>query len=208
MMREMLRPPRRLGAIALASVLAASLPGLAPLRAEVMRPSARAMAAEAARYGGRVQHYYGADGDEADARSVYLVLRLGERRLYLMEGEERAARHRALDSFPVAVGQKEWETPTGRFEVTEKIENPDFLQIDWNEPSRVVQTIAPGPDNPLGLRWIGFTSAYGWGIGFHGTPHPELLGRAVSHGCVRMRNSDVVKVYGRVGLGTPVIVEP
>ena len=40
------------------------------------------------------------------------------------------------------------------------------------------------------------------------TPNPELLGKAVSHGCVRMRNEDVVRVYERVELGTTVIVEP
>ena len=45
-------------------------------------------------------------------------------------------------------------------------------------------------------------------MGIHGTPNPELLGRAVSHGCVRMRNADVIRIYDRVKLGTPVIVEP
>jgi lipoprotein-anchoring transpeptidase ErfK/SrfK len=199
------RCARRLPAIVVAWALAPSLAMLVPTPADATRPSARAMAAEAARYGTRMQHV-GGDEDDGGARAVYLILRLGERRLYLMEGDEDGGGRR-VDSFPVAVGRQEYETPTGRFEVVEKIANPDFLQIDWNEPSRVIRTIAPGPDNPLGLRWIGFTSAHGWGIGFHGTPQPELLGRAVSHGCVRMRNSDVVKVYGRVRIGTPVIVE-
>ena len=72
----------------------------------------------------------------------------------------------------------------------------------------MIGRIGPGPDNPLGDRWIGFTTAYGWTIGFHGTPQPELLGQAVSHGCVRMRNRDVVDLYRRVDIGTPVIVEP
>jgi L,D-transpeptidase ErfK/SrfK len=115
---------------------------------------------------------------------------------------------RRIASFPVAIGREEYATPTGRFEVREKIVDPDFLQFDWDNPSRVIRRVGPGPDNPLGLRWIGFTSAHGWGIGFHGTPQPELLGQAVSHGCVRMRNRDVVDLYGRVEVGTPVIVEP
>ncbi len=146
--------------------------------------------------------------DADDARSIYLVLRLGERRLHVMEGDDRDETGRRLASFPVAVGRPEYATPTGRFRVVEKIEDPDFVQFDWNDPSHVVGRLEPGPDNPLGARWIGFTAAYGWTIGFHGTPQPELLGQAVSHGCVRMRNSDVLQLYRRVEIGTPVIVEP
>jgi lipoprotein-anchoring transpeptidase ErfK/SrfK len=111
-----------------------------------------------------------------------------------------------LASFPVAIGRKEWETPTGRFQVLEKLVDPDFLQFDWNDLARADRRIRPGPGNPLGTRWIGFTTAHGWAIGFHGTPHPELLGQAVSHGCVRMRNEDIVWLYDRVDVGTPVVV--
>jgi lipoprotein-anchoring transpeptidase ErfK/SrfK len=62
--------------------------------------------------------------------------------------------------------------------------------------------------NPLGLRWIGFAHGEGWTLGIHGTPRPELLGQAVSNGCVRMRNADVVRIYEHVELGTRVVVEP
>jgi len=140
--------------------------------------------------------------------SVYLVLRLGERRLHVMQGDEDGEHDRRIASFPVAIGRAEYATPTGRFRVVEKLVDPDFVQFDWHDPSRVTGRVAPGPENPLGARWIGFTSAYGWTIGFHGTPDEDLLGQAVSHGCVRMRNRDVVQLYGRVDIGTPVIVEP
>ncbi len=145
--------------------------------------------------------------DDVPARSVYLVLRLRERRLHVMEGDD-SAHERRLASFPVAIGRPEYATPTGRFRVLEKVVDPDFLLFDWQNPSRVTGRIEPGPQNPLGARWIGFANAYGWTIGFHGTPDEDLLGQAVSHGCVRMRNRDVVKLYGRVDIGTPVIVEP
>lgn len=135
---------------------------------------------------------------------THLVLRLGERRLYLMDGDPA----RPLRSFPIAVGREGLETPVGRFQVEEMVEHPEFLKIDKTGPLRVVGRIPPGPDNPLGQRWIGFAHGDGWTVGIHGTPHPELLGRAVSHGCVRMRNEDVVHVYERVRLGTVVIVEP
>jgi len=145
---------------------------------------------------------------ENEASRTYLLLRLAERRLYLVtyDGETSAASD--VESFPVAVGRPQWQTPTGVFRVTDKLVDPDWVQFDWNDPSHVIRTIPPGPDNPLGRRWIGFASGYGWQIGFHGTPHPELLGHAVSHGCVRMRNEDVVKVYDRVSVGTVVIVQP
>jgi L,D-transpeptidase ErfK/SrfK len=136
--------------------------------------------------------------------SLYLVLDLGKRRLYVRK-EERG-RPRQLASYSVAIGRTGYETPTGEFAVREKIIDPDFVVFDWTNPKKVIQRVPPGPDNPLGLRWIGFTSAYGWGIGFHGTPNPELLGQAVSHGCVRMRNSDVLSLYELVRVGTPVIV--
>ena len=143
-----------------------------------------------------------------EASSVSLVLKLGERRLYMVDGDDRLPKPAVLDSFPVAVGQQKYATPVGRFQVNDMVENPEWVQFDWDDPSRTIHTFPPGPDNPMGRRWIGFASAHGWQVGFHGTPHPELLGRAVSHGCVRMRNEDVVKVYDRVSLGTVVIVEP
>ena len=115
---------------------------------------------------------------------------------------------RRVDSFPVAVGRQGYETPAGRFTVTHKVEDPDWVQFDWSDPSHVIRRVGPGPDNPLGVRWIGFTSAYGWEIGFHGTPNPELLGQAVSHGCVRMRNRDVATVYDLVDVGTAIVVDP
>ena len=143
-----------------------------------------------------------------EASSIYLVLKLGERRLYMVDGNDRLQKPAVVGSFPVAIGRQEYATPVGRFQVNDMIEDPDWVQFDWEDPSRVIKTFPPGPDNPMGRRWIGFASAHGWQVGFHGTPHPELLGRAVSHGCVRMRNEDVVKVYDRVSLGTVVIVEP
>jgi lipoprotein-anchoring transpeptidase ErfK/SrfK len=133
----------------------------------------------------------------------HLVVRLGERKVYLLEqaGEPGKA-------FPVAIGRRPYETPVGTFRVNEMVENPDWVMFDWRDPSRFIRRFPPGPRNPLGLRWIGFASAHGWDVGFHGTPRPDLLGQAVSHGCVRMANSDVVKVYEKVKIGTTVIVEP
>ena len=87
--------------------------------------------------------------------------------------------------------------------------HPEFLKLDPDGPDPRPQALpAREPTNPLGERWIGFAHGEGWTIGIHGTPNPELLGQAVSHGCVRMRNEDVVRIYERVQLGTAVTVEP
>lgn len=139
-----------------------------------------------------------------DRRPTHLVLRLGERRLYLLDDDPGTP----VESFPIAIGREGWETPIGRFQVEEMVENPDFIKLDSTVPLRVIKRIPPGPTNPLGERWIGFAHGDGWTVGIHGTPNPELLGRAVSHGCIRMRNADVIRVYDRVHLGTTVIVEP
>ncbi len=136
--------------------------------------------------------------------TTYLVLRLGERRLYMMDDDPDTP----LESFPIAIGREGLETPVGRFQVEEKVEHPDFVKLANGTPLRVLARIPPGPTNPLGERWIGFTHGEGWTIGIHGTPQPQLLGRAVSHGCVRMRNEDVIRIYDRVEIGTTVIVEP
>jgi len=136
---------------------------------------------------------------------AYLLLRLNERRVYVVENEVK----QPPEGYLVAIGQPKWPTPTGRFQVAEMIENPDFLVFDFNNPkSRDRGHVPPGPNNPLGLRWIGFAVAHGWQVGFHGTAKTSVLGQAVSHGCVRMSNSDIVELYKHVKLGTDVVVEP
>jgi len=108
----------------------------------------------------------------------------------------------------VAIGRPKWPTPTGRFQINEMVENPDFLVFDFNNlKARDRGRVPPGLNNPLGLCWIGFASAHGWQVGFHGTAKTSVLGQAVSHGCVRMSNPDIVEIYKRVKLGTVVVVE-
>ena len=126
----------------------------------------------------------------------HLELRLGERRVYVYRQEE------VVNSYPVAIGRAGWETPTGTFKVMQTVKDPV-----WQHP--FTEVIVPaGGDNPLGARWIGFWSDGTNSIGFHGTPHPELIGQAVSHGCVRMKNEDVVALFEQVEVGMTVVVKP
>ncbi|MEH1958710.1 MAG: L,D-transpeptidase [Nostoc sp.] len=131
----------------------------------------------------------------ADAKTkTQVVVVLSDRRTYVYAGDE------VIASYPIAVGKKGWETPTGSFQVIHMRHYPI-----WRHPitGKVFQA---GTDSPLGDRWIGFWSDGRNEIGFHGTPDVDLVGTAVSHGCLRMRNSDVRLLYEQVSLGTTVVV--
>lgn len=125
-----------------------------------------------------------------------LVLRLRERMVYVYQGNSLKV------SYPVAVGREGWETPTGQFKVTSMVKNPG-----WTNPF-TGEVMTSGSESPLGERWIQFWTDGKNAIGFHGTPSRESVGRAASHGCVRMYNEDVRELYALVLVGTPVTVEP
>ena len=125
-----------------------------------------------------------------------IVLKLGDRRVYLYNGSE------LINSYPVAIGTPETPTPTGEFAVTQLVVNPVW-QSPWTGEVR-----SPGPNSALGLRWIGFTSSQNGVFGFHGTPTVESIGHAASNGCVRMHNADVIELFSQVAIGTTVSVVP
>ncbi|MBD2464205.1 L,D-transpeptidase family protein [Oscillatoria sp. FACHB-1407] len=123
-----------------------------------------------------------------------LVVDLSDRKVYLYKGEELQT------TYAVGIGQPGWETPIGNFHI-------NHMQTDpiWQHPI-TGQTIAAGPDNPLGSRWIGFWTSRNYEIGFHGTNQPETVGKAISHGCLRMHEADVRALYEQVKVGTLVTV--
>lgn len=125
-----------------------------------------------------------------------LVVDLSDRQVYVYQQGTLKA------SYPLAVGQAGWETPTGAFTVFQMMPNPS-----WQHPITKA-VIPPGPDNPLGKWWIGFWANDKMLIGFHGTDQETLIGEAVSHGCLRMRNRDISALYQQVALGTVVEVRP
>jgi lipoprotein-anchoring transpeptidase ErfK/SrfK len=125
-----------------------------------------------------------------------VVVDLSDRRAYVYHSSE------VIASYPIAIGKKGWETPTGSFQVKHMQHHPI-----WRHPI-TEQVFEPGTDSPLGDRWIGFwTDGRNLNqIGFHGTPDTEVMGTAISHGCLRMRNPDVRLLYEQVGVGTTVVV--
>lgn len=125
-----------------------------------------------------------------------VVISLSRRRLTLYQNDE------VRGEFPVAIGQDEWQTPTGNFAVRDLRTNPI-----WQHPI-TKEAIGPGPSNPLGSRWIGFLVKEQYHIGIHGTNQETLIGEAVSHGCVRMLEKDVQSLYSHLRIGTPIKVVP
>ncbi|MDJ0618081.1 MAG: L,D-transpeptidase [Calothrix sp. MO_192.B10] len=124
-----------------------------------------------------------------------IIVDLSDRRVYVYRQSTVVA------SYPIGVGKKGWETPTGSFKVMHMQHNPA-----WRHPI-TGQVFPAGANSPLGLRWIGFWTDGHSHIGFHGTPNDEVVGNPVSHGCLRMRNPDVVSLYNQVRLGTQVEVQ-
>ena len=125
-----------------------------------------------------------------------LVVDLSDRQLSLYQDGMLQSR------FEIAIGKAGWETPSGNFSVINMRKDPV-----WQNP--ITREVVTDPaENPLGSRWIGFWTDGTHQIGFHGTNQTELIGQAVSHGCVRLRDSDVQALFEQVAVGTPVIVQP
>ncbi|HEX4364353.1 MAG TPA: L,D-transpeptidase family protein [Solirubrobacteraceae bacterium] len=108
-------------------------------------------------------------------------------------------------TFAIAVGKSGLETPVGLYNVQWKEVNPPWHvpDSDWAGALRG-KTIPPGPDDPIKSRWMAFDG----GAGIHGIDPSEYssIGHDASHGCVRMRIPDVISLYARTPVGTPVYV--
>ena len=111
---------------------------------------------------------------------------------------------RVVRRYPIAVGMAGLDTPAGRYSVHDKQVNPA-----WHVPnspwagSLAGQTIPGGaPNNPLKARWLGVAN----GVGIHGTAEDWSIGSRASHGCIRMHVSDVIDLFRRVPIGTPVLI--
>ncbi len=110
-----------------------------------------------------------------------IVVSIPDRMLALVENE------RVVATYPVAVGAPASPSPVGRFVIVSRVSNPTYYK-----PGTV---IAPGARNPIGTRWIGLNEK---GYGIHGTDDPRSIGFARSHGCIRLRNADVERLFERV----------
>lgn len=116
-----------------------------------------------------------------------IVVSLEDRKLALVEDGQ------VKKVYTVAVGKPSTPSPVGTFTIERRVANPTYHHGD--------KTVLPGPHNPVGTRWMGL-SVHGYGI--HGTNEPNSIGKAASHGCIRMAKDDLEEFYGLVAVGDTV----
>jgi lipoprotein-anchoring transpeptidase ErfK/SrfK len=127
-----------------------------------------------------------------------IIVNAQERRLYLVTGEGKAMK------YGVGVGRPGFEWG-GAKTITRKAEWPS-----WTPPAQMIRRrpdlprfMPGGPENPMGARALYLGSSL---YRIHGSNEPETIGQAVSSGCIRMLNEDVIDLYERVKVGTRVVV--
>ena len=113
-----------------------------------------------------------------------LVVSIPDRKLAVVENDA------VVSVYPVAVGAARTPSPVGTFTIVNRVTNPTYYKRG--------KTVAPGAANPVGTRWIGLNQK---GYGIHGTDQPKSIGFAKSHGCIRLRNQDIEKLFERVRPG-------
>lgn len=118
-----------------------------------------------------------------------IVVSLPDKQLALLEDGH------VLKVYSVAVGAEVSHSPEGDFTIVNRLENPTYYA-----PGKV---IGPGKDNPVGTRWMGLSKK---GYGIHGTNVPSSIGKAASHGCIRMRQRDLEELFTMVRVGDKVLL--
>jgi lipoprotein-anchoring transpeptidase ErfK/SrfK len=98
-----------------------------------------------------------------------------------------------LRTFPVSVGAANSPSPVGEFQIVSHVAHPRY--------SHNGMVIPAGPNNPLGPRWMGLDVK---GYGIHGTNQPRSIGKAASHGCIRLSNHDIVELFPLLAVGDTV----
>lgn len=116
-----------------------------------------------------------------------VLISIPDRKLAVIEDDT------VLATFPVAVGAAVSPSPTGEFQIVTRITHPTYYHAGKVIPS--------GKDNPLGTRWIGLSQK---SYGIHGTNAPRSIGHAASHGCIRLRNRDMERLFTMLQTGDAV----
>jgi lipoprotein-anchoring transpeptidase ErfK/SrfK len=115
---------------------------------------------------------------------------------------------RLVAMYTATMGSAHDPLPLGRWKVVGVAHNPDFAfnpDLLWDVPdSATKQRLPPGPNGPVGVVWIKLDKPH---YGIHGTPEPATIGRAQSHGCVRLTNWDAARLAQMVHAGTTVLFE-
>jgi lipoprotein-anchoring transpeptidase ErfK/SrfK len=140
-------------------------------------------------------------------KAAFVVIHLGDKYLEAFDEQTNLLAH-----FPCSIAARVEKRPVGELHVAVIAPNPNYtfdpeLFPESPEARQLNQklVLAPGPNNPVGVAWIGLDKP---GYGVHGTPNPEQIGRTESHGCFRLANWDAEYLMQLVWVGMPVFVEP
>lgn len=129
-------------------------------------------------------------------QSYELVLNVPAKKLVLYNNAQ------PVKEYPVGVGKSLTPTPLGKFKIVRRINNPA-----WVNPYRQSKVIAPGESNPIGQYWLGFAmNKKSQEYGFHSTSDLNSVGKASTHGCIRLQPGDMKELFHLVMLGTTVHV--
>ncbi len=112
-----------------------------------------------------------------------------------------------IAAFPITPGSEEHPAPLGDWKVVKAVPWPwyryDEGVLERGERTKVYYMLPPGPNSPVGILWTGLNRP---GIGIHGTTSPDTIGRAGSHGCIRLSNWDAATFYTLVQKNVPVTI--
>ena len=115
---------------------------------------------------------------------------------------------KTLAAFPISVGGPRDPLPNGKLKIANEVKDPVFYYnpaLIWDAKPHYVKTqLAPGPNNPIGVVWMGLSKKH-WGI--HGTPEPRRVGRMETHGCIHLTNWDAQKLSALGSAGFVVDVQ-
>ena len=113
-----------------------------------------------------------------------------------------------MASLPITPGGGRLQTPVGQWRILGIAAMPVFRWdkgvLDYGKRTENFHLLPPGPNNPVGVLWIGLNKP---GIGIHGTNSPNTIGRSQSHGCMRVANWDVIRLSKLITKGMTVIIE-
>ncbi len=115
--------------------------------------------------------------------------------LYAYNGNKLVA------TYPTTVGSSSTPSPHGTYKVVSKVKMPWYNATVGKGATAKKYKIAPGPNNPVGVVWMGLSKP---SYGLHGSPVPEGISRQASHGCIRLTNWDVLEVYANIKHGAAV----
>jgi len=118
------------------------------------------------------------------------------------------AQDRLVAQFPATMGSKNDPLPIGTWKVQGKSYNPEFHynpDLFWDAKKSAKEALLPpGPNGPVGVIWLDLSKPH---YGIHGTPSPETIGRAESHGCIRLSNWDAARLAQMIKPGTPAVFQ-